>query len=404
MTRYRYKAASQHGEVLEGEIDAASQEQVVRRLQAQGHVPILAEEVVAGSPKRFGLRRWRLGVRTADAGDFTFELVALLRSGLALDRALDKLAQLSRDTALGEVVADLQAQVRRGADLSVAMERHPAVFSRMYRNMVRAGEASGALDASLERVADFQERARSLRETLVSALIYPVLLLVFAGISISVILGVVIPRVSALFTDAGQELPMATQVVVQVGEVVHDWWWAMAGILAAGLILLRRLLQNPVARAAWDRRILAVPLVGEVVGKYEAAKFTRTLGTLMQGGVPLLDAIDLARQVVGNRVMDLGLRRVAAGVRQGQGFAGPLLDAAVFPGTAADLLQVGEETGDLETMLLRVAEIYDRDVQTKIKRTVDILGPLLILVLAALIGAIIMSVLVALLGVNELAF
>ena len=303
----------------------------MRRLQAQGHVPILAEEVVAGSPERIGLRRWRRGVRRADVGDFTFELVALLRSGLALDRALDKLARLSRNAVFGEVVADLQAQVRRGTDLSAAMEPHPRIFSRMYRTM-------------------------------------------------------------------------ATQVVVQVGEVVHDWWWAMAGILAAGLILLRRLLQNPVARAAWDRRILAVPLAGEVVGKYEAAKFTRTLGTLMQGGVPLLDAIDLARQVVGNRVMDLGLRRVAAGVRQGQGFAGPLLDAAVFPGTAADLLQVGEETGDLETMLLRVAEIYDRDVQTKIKRTVDILGPLLILVLAALIGAIIMSVLVALLGVNELAF
>ena len=404
MARYRYRAASQFGEVLEGEIEATSQEDAVRRLQAQGHVPILAEEVLADSPKRTGWRRWPVRVRSADIGNFTVELVALLKSGLALDRALDRLARLSRGSGLSEVVEDLQSQVRRGVDLSAAMEQHPKVFSRMYRNMVRAGEASGTLDLALTRVAEFLERARGLRETLVSALVYPVLLLVFAAVSVSVILGVVIPRISALFTEAGQDLPMATQVVVRIGEGVHDWWWAMAGILAAGLFLFRWLLRKPAARAAWDRRLLALPFVGELVVKYEAARFTRTLGTLIQGGVPLLDAIEIARQVVDNRVVDLGLQRAATSVRQGQGFARPLLEAAVFPGLAANLLQVGEETGNLEAMLLRVADIYDREVQTSVKRTVDILGPLLILVLAVLIGAIIMSVLVAVLGINELAF
>ena len=208
ISRIKVMAKPQHGEVLEGEIDAASQEQVVGRLQAQGHVPILAEEVVAGSPRAFRFapmaprrsegRCRRLHFRTRRAAE--------IRTG---SRQARKVVPQRR---FGEVVADLQSQVRRGTDLSAAMERHPRIFSRMYRNMVRAGEVSGSLDASLERVADFQERVRSLRETLVSALIYPVLLLVFAGISISVILGVVIPRVSALFTDAGQELPMATQV------------------------------------------------------------------------------------------------------------------------------------------------------------------------------------------------
>ena len=404
MARYRYRAASQIGEVLEGELEATSQEEAVRRLQAQGHVPILAEEVVTRAPKRAGWRRWRVGIRVADVGSFTVELAALLQSGLPLDQALDKLARLSRNAALCEVAEDLQSQVRRGIDLSVAMEQHPRVFPRMYRNMVRAGEVSGTLHTALTRVADFLERARSLRETLVSALIYPVLLLVFAGVSVSVILGVVIPRISALFADAGQELPMATQVVVQIGEVVHKWWWAMAGILCVGVVLFHWLLENPAARTAWDRRLLALPLVGELVAKYEAARFTRTLGTLIQGGVPLLDALEIAHQVVGHRVIEIGIGSVVVSVRQGQGFARPLREAAVFPGLATDLLQVGEETGNLETMLLRVADIYDREVQTSVKRAVDILGPLLILVLAALIGAIIMSVLVAVLGINELAF
>ena len=404
MTRFRYRAAAASGEILEGELEATSQEMVVRRLQAQGHVPILAEEVVGGSPARAGRRRWGSGIRADEVGVFTTELTALLESGLALDRALDMLAGLSGERAFGAVVLDLQAHVRRGVDLSAAMERHPAVFSRLYLNMVRAGEATGTLDLALARVSEFLERARNLRETLVSAMVYPALLLAFAGVSIAVILGVVIPKISALFADAGHQLPLITRVVVQVGGFVHDWWWAIAGVVAVVLVYLRQRLREPAVRIEWDRRVLALPLVGELISKYEAARFTRTLGTLLRSGVGLLDAIAIAREVVGNRAIAAGLERVATSVRQGQGLARPLLDAAVFPGLASNMVQVGEETGNLETMLLHVAEIYDREVETRIRRAVDVLGPLLILGLAVLIGTIIMSVLVAVLGVNELAF
>jgi len=404
MARYRYKAASSSGDVLEGEVEAASREAVVRGLQAQGHVPIRADEVVGPVPAHIGRRRWGTGIRAHEIRIFTTEFATLLGAGLAVDRALDLLAGLSHERAFAEVVRDLQSQVRQGIDLSSAMERHPKVFSRLYLNMVRAGEASGTLDLALARVAESLERAGALRESLVSALIYPVLLLGFAGVSIGVILGVVIPRISALFTGAGQELPALTRMVVQAGGFVHQWWWAMAGLLVAGSMALRVQLRRPAVRLAWDRRLLALPLVGRLIGKYEAAKFTRTLATLLQGGVPLLDAIPTARQVVGNRAISLKLERVADHVRQGQGLARPLLDAAVFPGLAAHLLQVGEEAGTLDTMLLKAAEMCDQDVQTSLKRAVDILGPLLILVLAVLIGALIMSVLVAVLGVNELAF
>ena len=404
MARFRYKVASRSGEVLEGELEAASQADAVRRLQAQGHVPILAEEEAGpGSPARPGRRRLRAGTRAADVSFFTLQLAALLDSGLALDRALDMLARLLPDRAFRQVVEDLRSQVRRGIDLSTAMEGHPKVFAQWYVIMVRAGELSGALDRSLARLADALERARDLRETLISALIYPILLLAFAGVSLGVILGVVIPRLSALFAEAGQTLPTLTRGVVFLGAAVHDLWWAIGAVLVAIWLSLRWLLDRPAIRARWDRRLLGLPLIGQFISKYEAARFSRALGTLIQGGVPLLEALETARRVVGNRAVEGALGRVMASVRQGRGFARPLREAAVFPALAVDLLQVGEETGNLEAMLLRVAEIFDRETRTGIKRAVDILGPLLILVLAALIGAIVMSVLVAVLAVNDLA-
>ena len=404
MAQYRYEAASRSGEVLKGELEATSQAEAVRRLQAQGHVALLAEEVMVGPLKRVGRRRWRVGIRPIDLGAFTVQFAALLKSGITLDRALDMLAGLSRGSALSEVVQDLQSQVRRGLDLSVAMEHHPEVFSRMYLNMVRVGEVSGTLDLALDRMAAFLARARNLRETVVSALIYPVLLLVFAGISIGVILGVVIPKLSALFTDVGQKLPIVTQMVLLLGGLARDWWWAVAATVVGGWVYLRKRLRRPAVRAAWDRRLIALPLVGELIVKFEVANFTRTLGTLIRGGVPLLEATEIACGAVVNRAVEHGLRRVPTSIRQGRGIATPLRELAAFPPLAANMLQVGEEAGNLETMLLQVADIYDREVQTNIKRAVDILSPLLILILAVLIGAIIMSVLVALLGINELAF
>ena len=404
MARYRFKAASPSGEVLEGELEAASQAEVVRRLHAQGQVPILAEEAAPDPVARPGRRLWPAGTRAAEVGVFTMQLAALLDSGLALDQALDMLARMLPDRAFRQVVEDLRSHVRRGVDLSAAMEKHPKLFSRWYVAMVRAGELSGTLDESLACLAEALEHARSLRETLISALIYPAVLLVFAGLSLGVILGVVIPRLSALFAETGQALPPLTQAVVFLGAAVHDLWWAIGAVLAAAWLGLRWLFRRPAVRARWDRLLLGLPLTGRFIAKYEAARFTRVLGTLVRGGVSLLEAFENARGVVGNRAVESGLGRVAGNVRKGRGFARPLREATVFPRLVTDLLQVGEETGNLEAMLLRVADIYDRETRSSVKRMVDILGPLLILVLAALIGAIVMSVLVAVLGVNELAF
>ncbi|MGI9334452.1 MAG: type II secretion system F family protein [Gammaproteobacteria bacterium] len=416
MPLYRFKAATPDGELVEGQMEAADRESVVRKLQAQGHLPINAEpwsgDAARARSARTGalagaLRSRRIGF--TELGLFTVELSTLLGAGLALDRALELQGELAEEGPLKKVIADVQTKVRGGDDLSAAMEavRTPSgarVFSPFYLNMVRAGEAGGALGIALERLAEFQERARDLRDTVGSALVYPVLLLVFSVAALGLILGVVVPRLAAMFDDAGQELPLSTQFVVNAGALVHDWWWALIAVMVGGFMLVKAHLRDEEARKRWDGRLLRLPLAGDLIAKYEASRFTRTLGTLLGGGVPLIEALSIGREVVGNLVIRDGIAKAATRARAGQGLSGPLAETNVFPRLATHLLRVGEETGSMEQMLLRLADIYDREVRAALKRAVDLLGPAAILILGVLIAGIIMSVLSAVLSVNDLAF
>lgn len=402
--KFRYKAASQSGEVLEGVFDAESEKSVVQRIQSQGHVPILVEKAKSESKKRFSWSWARFGGRSKDADMFCIELATLLKAGLSLNQALETLGSMLKGRLIGKVVQDIQSQIRKGERLSSTLKRHPKVFTDMDLGMVHTGEVSGNLTAALERIASFRERSREVREALVSTLIYPVILLVFAGLSLVIILGVVIPKISALFANAGHELPIITQMVVYMGGFIQDWWWVgLAAILSATLYLRWRL-KTAAFRTAWDRRLLAIPFLGAWISKYETARFTRILGTLLQSDLALLSAVEVARDVIANAHVKSGISRVIAEIRQGHGFSISLLNTGVFPKLATDLLQVGEKTGSLDKMLLQVAHIYERDIQTQIKRAMGVLSPLLILFLAVLIGTIVMSVLVAVFGVNELAF
>ena len=387
-------------------MDAASQPAVIKRLQSQGFLPIRVEEERAGVSRPAWLRLDRDRVRPSDLGVFTLELSTLLQAGLTLDRALDLMVGLAGEGAFRDVVSRTHAAVRRGADLSEALESEGGeqVFSRFYLNIIKAGEASGALDLALARLTDFMERSKALRDTLVSAMLYPLILLAFSVVSLALILGVVIPRISQMFLDAGAQLPLATRIVVAGGEMVSSYWWVAVAVIVLIYALFKARADDPRWRYDWDRRLLAVPMIGDLIARYEAARFTRTLGTLMENDVPLLEGIAISREAVANRVIAAGLDQVASSVRGGQGLARPLIESGVFPKLAGHLMQVGEQTGNLQQMLLRLADIYDREVQTTVKRTVDLLGPILILVLGLVIAGIIMSVLSAILSVNELAF
>lgn len=404
MTRFRYRAATAAGDILEGEMEAASQDLVIRQLQSQGHFPIRAEEVVVRSTP--GIHRRRLlrarRVSRQDINLVTLELSTLLQSGLTLDKTLAILTDLAEHDALRKLLSDVHKAVRGGASLSAALEAQGVLFSRFYLNMVRAGESSGALDIALSRLAEFMERSRKLRDTLVSALIYPTILAAMAVLSVIVLLTFVIPRFAEMFQDVGQALPWPTQVVIGVGSFLESYWWIIA-LTGIGMVYyFRHQLRSPSRRQAWDARLLRLPLVGPLIAQHEAARFTRTLGTLLTNGVPMLQAIMIAKEVIGNQVIASGVERVTSSLKEGQGLARALAAVQVFPRLTGHLLQVGEETGNLEAMLLKLADIYERDVQTAVQRFVVLIEPALILGLGLVVGGIIMSVLVAVLSVNEL--
>lgn len=404
MARFHYKAVTSSGEVMEGEVQGESEEEVLRRLHADGYLPIRAREISAQRPPRTAIRVERRSRRVTrgDLEGLTQELASLLHAGFAPDQALKVLAEASERSAVRQLLERVHAEVRGGASLSAAMEAQGPVFGALYLNMVRAGEAAGVLGVALQRMAEFMERSREVREAVSSALIYPLILVAVAVVSLAIVLGVVVPRFAEMFEDAGQALPWSTQVVMAVGAFFHRYWWLLVLALAGIGWYLRRQLRNPRTRTWWDARLLALPLVGELITGIETARFSRTLGTLLGNGVPLLTATGIAGELVGNRVISGGIERAADRVRQGQGLARPLLEERAMPQRAAQMLRVAEESGRLEEMLLRVADHYERQVQRSVRRLVGLLEPVLILGLGLVIGAVIMSIVVAILSVNQL--
>ena len=406
MPMFQYKAAAADGQVLEGRMEAASRDAVVQRLQSQGHIPIRAEEVLSSVvpgirnvPLAFAVRRAQVDVQV-----LTTELSTLLNAGLPLDRVLELLKDLSTSgSETQHLLEELYRRVRGGADLSAALAEHPRVFSTFYVNMVRAGEASGALDVVTARLAEFLERSRAVRETIVSATIYPAILLAVALLSLSLILAVVVPRISQMFDDAGEALPWYTQLVVGAGAFVEQYWWLALSIITGAALWLRADYARAPGRMRWDGFVLRLPLIGELVRKVEAARFTRSLGTMLGNGVALLDAVAISGAIVSNAVLAGGVRRAAISIREGGGVSGPLLREAVLPAMAVKLIRVGEESGHLEQMLLKIADIYERDVDNTIRRLIAVLAPALVLLLAGLILGIMVSLVMPIIMLNQLA-
>ncbi|TQV64832.1 MAG: type II secretion system F family protein [Halothiobacillaceae bacterium] len=397
MPVFRYKAVNPAGEVLEGEMTAASREAIIARLQELGHTPLRAEE--ARGPRVAPWRRRRL-----DTARFTRDLSTLLRAGVPLDRSLDMLVELTEDEVGKRLLGGLLQDVRGGSALAEAMEARGDVFSRFQVSMVRAAEAGGALEAVLARLADFIEQFQALKSSVKSALVYPAILLVVMALSMLVLLVYVIPQFAGLFEEMGQTLPLPTRIVIGVAEFVRDWGWALLAAPALAGLAFQRLLQRPEIRRRRDAWLLGLPLLGDLVLKIQVSIFARTLGTLLSSGVPLLGALAIVRDTLDNRVLAEAVDGITDRAREGEGLAGPLRASGRFPPLATHLIRVGEESGQLDGMLAQLAEIYDRETRTSIQRLLTLLEPVLIITLGLMVGGIIMSILMAMLGLNELAF
>lgn len=394
MPVYHYKALNPQGELLDGEMEAPNEREVVLRLQQQGQLPVEAR--LAGADTGPG---WRSLFRRKAFGaqaqvQFTQQLATLLGAGQPLDRALGILLELPDDEPARRVIGQLREAVRGGSSLSAALERQQASFGKLYINMVRAGEAGGSLHETLARLADYLERSRALRGRIINALVYPAILLAMVSLSLLFLLGFVVPQFAAMYESLDADLPWFSQMVLGLGMFVRNWWIVLLVLPVLALWWFDRRRRDPAVRRRLDAWLLESRFAGPLLGKMETARLARTLGTLVRNGVPLLAALGIARGVLDNTVLADSLDQATEQVRHGSGLASALGKTGGFPRLALQMIQVGEESGALDAMLLKTADTFETETGLALDRMLAALVPVVTLVLAGVVGVVIMAVLV----------
>ena len=402
MPVFRYKALTAGGEAFEGEMEARDPLTVSRKLHDLGHIPIWAE---AGGSRKSGGFSWRPGrrLRRKPLAYFTAELATLLEAGLPMERALQLMTRSNADPVLRRVTRSLLQNIRGGASLSKAMEDQDPPFPKVYLGLVRAGELGGSLDRVLDRLATHLERSQAIADEIGSAMVYPLLLILMSGLAITVMMILVVPEFEPLFEESGVALPLATKIVIASSRWLGRYWWLLLLGAGGGALLMRQMLMKPALRRTWDHLTLRLPLFGPLQTKVQVASLSRTLGTLLSNGVALLPALAIVRDGVSNAAYRHSLEIVADRLKEGEPLAQLLEDTRLFPELAVELVRVGEETGQLDGMLIKLAERLDRDVRTAVQRLLALLVPGLTILLGGLIALIVASVLVALLSINQLA-
>ena len=407
MAQFQYRAVDQQGKVVEGTIEAGEVPAVVARLHDRGLIPIAVASGEGARPgaggvalpalPAFGRRR----VKGRDLLIMTQELTALVSSGLPLDRSLATLAELADNPELRRILEEVLHAVQGGKSLAEALGQH-RVFPPLYVNMIRAGEIGGFLELVLERLSEYLERGQQLRDEVRAALTYPALLTCAMGVSIMVLLVYVLPKFTVLFSEMGRAVPLQARLLIGLSDLIRGYWWA--GLGAVGLIAggVRYSIRTPRGRYSWDQWKLRLVLVGPLLRKMEVASLARTLGTLLKSGVPMLQALGIVKEVAGNQVIARSLGEVEVGVREGAGVADPLARSGVFPPLAVQMIAVGEETGKLDELLVRVADHFDREVRVQIQQFTRLLEPVLILIMGLGVGTIVISMLSAIFSVNDL--
>jgi len=404
MAEFTYKATTLAGQTVEGSMDGKDEAAVVQGLHQLGYIPIRispAPERGEG-PRFFDFLPQRVGIKHLVL--FTQELSTLVSAGLPLDRSLSILRSLTENRKLREVIRDILARIEGGSSLAEALSQHPRVFSRLYVNMIKAGESGGFLEVILSRLAKYLQTMKETQDYLITVLIYPVILTLITGASITILITFVIPRFAKIFADMGQAIPLPTQIVLTFSQGFREYWWvgAVSGVLL--YLGIRAYKREEERRYRWDQFKLGWVGVGSLIRKTEVARFARTLGTLLQSGVAILPALNLVKDISQNLAVSRAISHVHDCLREGKSGAKSLEETGVFPALAVQMIGVGEETGKLEEMLIRVAESYEENVQNTIKRLVSFLEPIIIVVMGLVVGFIVVSILLAIISINEIPF
>jgi general secretion pathway protein F len=401
MPVFVYRAADRRGQTVDGVMEAPDARAVVERLHRDAYYPI---HVTAHAERQGWLRLPVSGrIRQRDLLAFSQQLATLVEAGIPLDRALGILEELVATPRLRVIVADLLHTVRAGGSLSDALAKHhPRPFSRLYINMVRAGEKGGVLEVTLRRLAEFLEARAAFTEAILSALAYPLVVTVVGAGAIVFLLTFVIPRFATIFADLKQEIPLPTQVLLSVSAALTAYWWLGGLAVLAAVLGWRMWTGTPEGRLAWDRTLLSLPHVGALRIKVETARFTRTLGTMLKSGVPVMGALAVVGEMTSNQVIARALARLAESVKRGRTVAASLGEQTPFPPLAMHMVRVGEETGRLEEMLIKTAETFESDVRIELKRFIGLLEPAIILTMGLLVAFIVVAMLMAIFSINEI--
>jgi general secretion pathway protein F len=417
MPVFEYRGLTPAGKQVKGLLEADSSRMLRQQLRRSGVflTDVLAEREAA--PKRtngaaveprpaLGSREVHLGrlfrgrVSSEDVAIFTRQLSTLLHAGVTLVESLSALVDQTEKERLKRIISDVKSRVNEGSSLADALAEHGRVFGNLYINMVRAGEASGALDAVLARLADFTEGQAKLRQKVVGTLIYPVIMTIIGSGILALLMTVVVPKVTKIFESMKVTLPWTTRLLIFTSNILADWWWLLLPALIAGVVAARRWTRSPKGRPVWDRWVLKAPVFGSLIRMLAIARFSRTLATLQKSGVPLLTSMDITKNVISNGVLAAVVENARDAIREGESIAGPLKRSGEFPPLVHHMIAIGERSGQLEEMLLNVADSYETQVSVRIGALTALLEPLIIVAMGVAVAFVAFSILMPILQLN----
>ncbi len=400
MSTFKYRILAKGSAVIEGKKASVSKGELIDSLKKSGHIVLKVEEV--DGSRASGIFSDRSAKKATVF--FTQELGILLDSGISLDRSLTILSDAQEDKKFKGMILDILEEVKGGKSLAGSLSLFPNIFSGVYVNMVRAGEESGVLPKVLERLGTFMEKVQRIKSEITSSLIYPLFLVVAGILSVAALILIVMPRFTKVFEEVGIALPLSTQVMISFSNILTSYGWVFVIVLIGGYFLLKSLRKKTGVQASIDKKKLGIPILGNILWRIEVSRFARTLGTLLENGVSLLKSIDISRGVLSNSFLSDIIDEAKSDIKAGKGLTTPLSARSFFPGIAQHLLAVGEETGKLDEMLIKVADTMDTDIEQRIKRLISLVEPALILIMGCGIGAVVISMLSAIFSINEVSF
>lgn len=410
MPTYKYEAMSSQGEEVKDTIDAATEEEAQQKIKQMGYFVTRIQEAGGqkkGKTKKKGGSKKRKktfvigGVSTKALCTFTRQFSTLQDAGLPVLRSLKILEGQLKPSALKNALMDVVEDVESGSTLSEAFGKHPKCFDRLYVNMIKAGEAGGALEVILQRLADFKEKAQSLKRKIIGAMVYPIVVIIVAIAILSFILVYIIPKFKKIFADFNMPLPQITQLLLNVSDFVKDNWYVFPIIFIGLWLMIKIICLFKKGRYAWDWVKLHIPIIGNIIAKTVMARTTRTMGTLISSGVPILEALSIVKETAGNTVYEKMYQNVTESIREGETIAAPLKEARLVDDMVVNMVDVGEETGELDKMLYKIAEVYEEEVDILVSSLISLLQPLMTVFLGFVVGFIVIALFMPMLAILE---